>query len=276
MKTRATVLALAILAASIAIGRIGFAHELIPSPELCTSAVNGMGAHLSIPGMSEHMRMTTYRASNSLDLDRAQEIVSTLRRVLTPYKNYRVALAQGYRIFLPDVPQDVYHFTNYAASGEEYRGEVHIDRPGSLLYVKRPNGDYVLVGAMYSAPVDYTEDQLNDLVPLSIARWHQHTNICLPEGITLDSLLRDDFGGGRSDLPGTIPIAADPEALQRDANLGVFADGRFGFTGTITDEKSCDAARGNFIPVAFGWMVHVYPFSSDDVNVAFGLDVPKL
>ncbi|HEV2169841.1 MAG TPA: hypothetical protein VGR40_02780, partial [Candidatus Binatus sp.] len=140
---------------------------------------------------------------------------------------------------------------------------------------KNSNGDYELVGAMYSAPVNDTEDDLNNLVPLSIARWHQHTNICLPNGITLDDLLRNEIGAGHSDLPGTIPVAANPEALQRDKNFGVFADGRFGFTGKIADPQSCAAAGGHFLPVAFGWMVHVYPFAGDDINVAFGMDVPK-
>ncbi len=41
----------------------------------------------------------------------------------------------------------------------------HFDpaHPGSLLYVKNASGDYVLVGAMYSAPADYTYDQLDEI-----------------------------------------------------------------------------------------------------------------
>ncbi|HXW83881.1 MAG TPA: hypothetical protein VEJ86_05720 [Candidatus Binataceae bacterium] len=268
--------ALALLAAGLALTSTALAHDPVPLPEVCTSSVNGMGAHLTIPGMANHMRMTAYRAANAPDEDRAQQILTTLRRSLLPFEDYRVALARGYQIFLPEVPQDVYHFTDYRASAQEYGGHFEIDRPGSLLYVKKPNGTYALIGAMYSAPVDDTEDDLNNLVPLSIARWHQHTNICLPDGITINGLLGDDFGASRTDLPGTIPIAADPEALQRNRDLGVFADGRFGFTGTIADPRSCAAAHGHFIPVAFGWMVHVYPFFGDDLNVAFGMDVPKV
>jgi hypothetical protein len=54
-------------------------------------------------------------------------------------------------------------------------------RPSRLAaVVKNSSGNYVLVGAMYSAPSDYTYDQLDAIIPLSVAHWHAHTNICLP------------------------------------------------------------------------------------------------
>jgi hypothetical protein len=30
-----------------------------------------------------------------------------------------------------------------------------------------------------------------------------------------------------------------------------------------------------FIPLAFRWMVHVYPFNGDDLKVVYRIDVPK-
>ena len=54
---------------------------------------------------------------------------------MAPYQDYRKALADGYRIFLPNLPQPQYHFTNY-----EYGLEAafHFDplKPTSLLYKK--------------------------------------------------------------------------------------------------------------------------------------------
>ena len=47
-------------------------------------------------------------------------------------------------------------------------------------------------------------------------------------------------------------------------NLGYMADPRYGFSGTIHTEEECKAVGGNFSPQLFGWMVHVYPFASDD------------
>ncbi len=225
--------------------------------------------------MGHHMVMSAPRTPTQADLERAQDLLATLHRALLPYRNYRVALSRGLKIFLPTVPQDVYHFVDYPASTEEYQGHFDASRPGSLLYVKNPDGGYTLVGAMYSAPVDSTPDQLNAMVPLGVARWHQHTNICLPNGITLDDLLRDRIGADRTGLPGLLPVSMGDRALELDRQLGVFADGRFGFEGKIHEPESCAAADGHFIPIAFGWMVHVYPFSGDELKVAFGMSVPK-
>jgi len=109
----------------------------------------------------------------------------------------------------------------------------HFDpaRPGSLLYVKNSSGDYVLVGAMYSAPADYTYDQLDAIIPLSVAHWHAHTNICLPNGVTLNDILRGDVHGTQIDMPGMLPVSSSPSAPAINQRLGFLADGRFGFTG---------------------------------------------
>ena len=56
--------------------------------------------------------------------------------------------------------------------------------------------------------------------------------------------------------------------------LGYVADPRFGFAGTISTEADCEAAEGNFHNQIFGWMIHVYPFSGDDLKVAFGTSAP--
>ena len=238
-----------------------------------SGAPMGMGAHLH---MDEHMKMTELRPENPQDAERARDLLSRLRDSLQPYRDYRVALEQGFKIFLADVPQDVYHFTDFETANAEYHGQFLVERPGSLLYVKTGNDNYVLVGAMYSAPAFYTPDGLNELIPLSVARWHQHVDICLPKGITLNGLLRDNIGADQTDMPGMLPIAANPDALLLDHRLGFMADGRFGFEGSIHDAAACSAAGGNFLPLAFGWMVHVYPFQGDDLKVAYGMKVPAV
>ena len=73
---------------------------------------------------------------------------------------------------------------------------------------------------------------------------------------------------------GEIELPGGDEAFVR--NLGFLADGRFGFEGKIADRDSCVAAGGHFLPQAFGWMVHVYPFAGDDLKVAYGTSVPKV
>lgn len=76
---------------------------------------------------------------------------------------------------------------------------------------------------MYTAPRTFSEDQLQERVPLSLARWHAHVNLCLP---TRGEARRGDFQKWLA----------------------------------ISTEKECDQAGGRFVPQLFGWMVHVYPF----------------
>ncbi len=236
------------------------------------TAANAMGIKMC---SGPHMVMTLSRPQTPNDIERAHDLIDMLRHALTKYHDSRVALSQGYQIFLPTVPQEVYHFTDYGAASQEYSGHFDPARPGSLLYVKNSSGDFVLAGAMYSAPADYTPDQLDALIPLSVARWHAHTNICLPNGITLGDVVRGDIGATHLDMPGMMPVASSPSAAGINRRLGFLADGRFGFTGKIADAAECEAAGGHFLKQAFGWMVHVYPFNGDDLTVAYGLSVPQ-
>ena len=178
-----------------------------------------------------HMHMTGTRLQTPEDAMRAKEIVDQLRDGIAKYKDYRVALAEGYKIFLPNLKQPEYHFTNYVNGFlEAFKFEPL--RPTSLLYKKTATG-YELIGAMYTMPKRATEEQLNERIPLSVATWHLHTNLCMP-----------------------------PVGQRRNADWT-----KFGLRGSMATQEACDAAGGRFHPVIFGWMVHVYPFedSSDKI-----------
>jgi hypothetical protein len=184
----------------------------------------------SMGSMSGHMYMTTLRALRPGDRQKADAVVAAAKVAMAPYADYHKALADGFRIFLPDVPQRQYHFTNYA-NGADARSHFDPLKPTSLLYKKTPDGGYKLIGVMYTDRVDAPEDELNDRIPLSIARWHQHINFC----------------------------KAPP-----DQRAGYFGpDAKFGLLGSITTKEACEAAGGTFRPHIFGWMVHVYPFETD-------------
>jgi hypothetical protein len=182
-------------------------------------------------GDSAHMHMTATRPETAADVERANEIVKELRAGIAKYKDYHVALNEGYKIFLPNVPQKEYHFTNY---GNGFLEAFTFDpaRPTSLLYKKTPGG-YELVGAMYTMPKRAGEEQLNERVPLSIASWHLHTNLCVP-----------------------------PRGERKTADYT-----KFGLRGSIVTQEACDAAGGTFYPVVFGWMVHVYPFEDSTEKI---------
>ncbi len=195
-------------------------------PEAARAANDAM----STPGMdmNAHIFMTELRSKVPGDDRRAEEILDILRRSISKYKDYKVAVADGYQIFLPKVQQPQYHFTNYryAFAAAFIFNPAH---PTSLLYRKTGDG-YELLGAMYTAPKNATEEQLNDRVPLSIARWHEHVNLCMPP-------------------KGTAVQQADWK--------------QFGLMGSIASQDACVKANGIWIPQIFGWMVHVYPFESD-------------
>ena len=181
-----------------------------------------------------HMYLTTLRPLQPGDQQRADAIVAAAKTAMEPYKDYRKALADGYRIFLPNIPQPQYHFTNYANARDEQQRFDPL-KPTSLLYKKNADGGYTLVGAMYTDRLTATEDELNDRIPLSIARWHQHVNFC-----------KAPLGHG-SEYFGPHPL--------------------FGLMGSINTREACEAAGGVFIPHVFGWMVHVYPYETDPAKI---------
>jgi hypothetical protein len=190
-------------------------------------------ADSGMANMSGHMTMTALRTPTAGDQQRADAIVAAAKSAMAPYQDYHKALADGYKIFFPNVPQPQYHFTNYA-NARQAASQFDPLKPTSLLYKKTGDG-YKLIGAMYTDRVDAAEEELNDRIPLSIARWHQHVNFC------------------------RAPIG------QKAGYFG--PDAKFGLRGSITTQQACEAAGGQFFPHVFGWMVHVYPYETDAKNI---------
>lgn len=224
-----------------------------------------------------HLTMTNLRSPTAADLERGRLILRTMRERLAKYSDYKIALADGYLPYAPSASGPVVHFANPTATAAEYAGDFDPGHPGSLLYEKGMLWGYKLVGAMYDAPVEDSPDQLDKLIPLGIARWHAHTNICLPAGVTEHDVIDGNFairtrstlaqsGGGFGDR-GFVS-----DSLR--ARFGFMADPRFGFRGLISTKSECEAVGGNFHAQIFAWMVHVYPFVSDDLKVAFATEAP--
>jgi hypothetical protein len=139
-------------------------------------------------------------------------------------------------MFAPQIKnQPQYHFTK---KWNAIRNQFGFDpaRPTSLLYKKDTQGQFHLIGAMYTASKGTSEDALNARVPLSVAHWHRHINWCVPP-------------------------------LRQKERWSETKDGRpvFGPLGVATREE-CDAANGRFIPQAFGWMVHANVFAGNDLK----------
>jgi len=143
-------------------------HEHQPSSsqsdlEATTQAMGHGHHHDDHDAMGAHMHMTELRAAQPGDQVKAQKIVEQARQALEKYRDYKVALNEGFRIFLPNVPQPMYHFTNFQyAIGASFGFDA--TKPTSLLYEKNGDG-YKLIGAMYTAPVRFTEDQIMSAFP---------------------------------------------------------------------------------------------------------------
>ena len=181
-----------------------------------------------------HMRMSPPRAASSADSARAQKLVDNARGSLAKYKDVRVAEREGYRMFAPNVKnQPVFHFTKLSAAVRE-RFKFDVAQPSSLLYKKDAGGSMRLVGAMYTAPKDATFDELNARVPLGIAQWHLHTNMCVP---------RLTQRGRWTEVRNAKPV--------------------FGPASPIATREACDSVDGKFLPVVFNWMVHANVFEDD-------------
>jgi hypothetical protein len=185
-----------------------------------------------------HMEMTPTRPMTREDSIRAAEIVRELRASIEKYKDVRLAVKDGYKQFAPGLKgQKVLHFTNYR-SAIRASFSFKPGRPTSLLYRPVEGGQPVLIGAMYTAPKRSSFEDLDKRIPLSVAKWHKHTNFCIP------------------------PRGRNERWKEVRDGLPVF-----GPLSPIATEEECDKVGGRFYSQVFGWMIHANVFASDDPEV---------
>jgi hypothetical protein len=227
------------LALTIALSLPAFAEDVNEIPMCKEGATVAMSddamdsdTHMGGGGknMALHMSFTALRPANEADNARAAALVSQLQHALAKYKDYHVAEADGFKPFHPEFKQQkVVHFTKNWY-GLKAAFTFNPSQPTSLLYERTPDGGYKLIGAMYTDRRNATLDELNERVPLSVARWHRHVNFCIP------------------------PRGADMKTADWT---------KFGPNGSIATREACDAVGGRFFPQVFGWMVHVYPWETN-------------
>jgi hypothetical protein len=180
------------------------------------------------------MRLTPLRKGTQADSARARQFVAEMGRVLAKYEDPRVAEADGFRMWLSNLNLPVYHFTSWRRAIESL---VRFDpaRPTSLLYAREPDGRFRLLGAMYPARASASDDDLDALIPLSLGRWHEHVNWCVPP-----------------------PKAGHPWE-------GEPAPG-------IVTRAGCDSIGGHFRPRVHDWSIHVYALAGDDPRAIWCVD----
>lgn len=188
--------------------------------------------------MGPHLQISVRQQEQAGDAERAEALLVAVRGVLERYRDLKVAERDGYRPFSAtgQIGEEV-HYTHFWRASAEKNGVVP-DRPGSLLYLRTPEG-MKIVGVMYTAKPDAKPEELDRRVPLSVGIWHRHVHFCgWPNGTP------------QHEYDGPAP--------------------RFGFFGSIADEAACNDAGGYWIPVAFGWMTHIYPKGKTRDDVWFG------
>lgn len=196
----------------------------------------GMASDWKMTAMAKHMAYSGTRPLTAQDSVRAAYVINELRQAIAKYQDVKVAEADGYKMFAPEIKnQPQYHFTK---GWNAMRNQFGFDpaRPTSLLYKKNVQGDFVLIGAMYTASKRASEEDLNARVPLSVAHWHRHINWCIPPRGQKDQWYQTRNGR---------PV--------------------FGPLGVATEEE-CKEAGGRFIPQAFGWMLHANTFAGNDLK----------
>ena len=207
-------------------------QSTLPMVSGTTSSASSQVTSARHMNMGPHMKMTPYQPITASDITRMKAIVQNAHVCFDKYQDYHLALHDGYRIFAPNIPQDIYHFANIQ-SFVEAQTRFDLAHPSALLYKKVADG-YQFVGVMYSAPANVTTEQLNQRIPISIAPWHLHVNFCLPAGDTEQTLF--------------------------DANS------LFGLAGTITTQAQCSKVGGTFYSSMYGWMVHIPLFGSAGIG----------
>ena len=222
----------------------GHVHPQPAKPGADTARMAGMADHVMSGPMDEnmmkHMELTPARTPTRADSLRATRVAGELKRAIAKYQDTAVAVADGYRMFLPNVKnQHVYHFTNY---GRAFKEAFRFDpsEPTSVLYKRGTDGKLQLVGAMYTMPRNARLDRLDDRIPLSIARWHKHVNWCLPK--KGDEVRWLETKDGKP---------------------------KFGPESPVATKADCDAVNGDFHENLFGWMLHANVYEGGDLASIF-------
>ena len=177
-----------VVASTLAISGRAFAQQPHAHSDSAAATAHDMaGMEMSgdnddwkMAAMARHMAYSSERPLSAADSVRSAGVINELRQAIAKYQDVKVAEADGYKMFAPQIKnQPQYHFTK---GWNAFRNQWGFDpgRPTSLLYKKDAQGRFHLIGAMYTASRRTSEAELNERIPLSIARWHRHVNWCIP------------------------------------------------------------------------------------------------
>jgi hypothetical protein len=135
------------------------------------------------------MAFTTARSATAADTARALEVVRKLREATARYQTLDAAEAAGYALRQrPDNVRagGVLHLARVRTRGERPR-PLDLSNPQVLLFQRDAGGTMRLAGVMLVAPPAAAEEDLDAVIPRSVAAWHRHVNVC---GTIEDGMIR--------------------------------------------------------------------------------------
>lgn len=159
-------------------------------PALVASATQGQEDHAHAPSASQAQSPSAAASAVSVQqggphihgtevavtpaqLAAAANFYSAVKTASEKYEDIRVAMANGYIQVTQDLPAIAAHFVNLAYNADGITMDP--ERPETLLYSKRVDGTWRLVGVMFSSETT-TPDPPSHFGPLDA--WHYHENLC--------------------------------------------------------------------------------------------------
>ncbi len=161
--------------------RLGVAG-LVAFISLCTAfAPLRAQTQATAPMAGAHMTFSAGRAATGADSTRALAVVDQLRRAIARYPTLDDAEAAGYQSRRDAESVRTGKLLHVGRRGTRRGGQEGFDAgaPQALLYRRQADGQMVLAGAMFVAPLSATEEDLDAMIPLGVARWHRHVNVCV-------------------------------------------------------------------------------------------------
>lgn len=160
---------------------LAFARRTAALPVLLLAA-GSLCAQSEQPAMAHaHMAFTAARPGTPQDSARALAVVDKLRDAIAPYQTLEEAEKAGYRA-RRDTGMVRGARLLHAGKWPKRPGQVQKFDPAApqaLLYRRGIDGELHLAGGMFVAAPSATLEDLDAMVPLSVAHWHQHENICV-------------------------------------------------------------------------------------------------
>ena len=189
--------------------------------------------------MGDHMSMVVQQPIKPGDQARADAILAAAKAYSEKYTDFHKAEKDGLYPIMPGIDQPSYHFGRIGQDRVVARELFNHSYPSALIYEKTTPGvhnpKYKVVGVMYTAPPNSTAEDLDKMIPISIAHWHQHSTFCTP-----------------------------PKGY-KDQNW-MITDPHFGFYGDIKTEEDCKAHGGTFTAKS-EFETHIYPFHTDPKDI---------